>query len=186
MWDGATGDGEGRVTARSQRPLSPLGEGQSRDPRTAGGEVRIVHGARHVSPESLEAARRSRRSPTEAEALAWEILRARRCLGLKVRRQQVIGAFRADFYCPALALVIEIDGGVHDDPAEALRDAMRAQAFGAEGLHVVRVRNEAVSRATFERVLGARIRHGGDGPDGRAKQGDPDAGRGRGTLGEIG
>jgi very-short-patch-repair endonuclease len=161
------------VTGRSQRPLSPLGEGQSSDARAAGGEVsRIVHGARHVSPEALEAARRSRRSPTEAEALAWEILRARRCLGLKFRRQQVIGAFRVDFYCPALALVIEIDGGVHDDPAEAQRDEMRAQALAAEGLRVVRVRNEEVSRETFERVLGGLCRGGDDG-SGAGNGGDP-------------
>lgn len=150
------------MTGRSQRPLSPLGEGQSSDARAAAGEVhRVVNGARHVSPEALEAARRSRSAPTEAEALAWEILRARRCLGLKFRRQQVIGAFRVDFYCPALALVIEIDGCVHVDPAEAQRDAMRAQALASEGLRVVRVRNEEVSQESFERILGGLCR-GGD------------------------
>ncbi len=39
------------------------------------------------------------------EALLWTRLRGRRMGGWKFRRQQPIGEFFVDFYCPALRLV---------------------------------------------------------------------------------
>lgn len=40
-----------------------------------------------VSAEKLNFARQMRKLPTKVEAEAWELLRDRRCLGLKFRRQ---------------------------------------------------------------------------------------------------
>lgn len=59
-------------------------------------------------------AKKLRRDQTRAERLAWRILRNRGCLGLKFRRQKVIRGFVADFYCPQLNLVLEIDGSIHE------------------------------------------------------------------------
>ena len=50
---------------------------------------------------------------TPAEKILWEELRANK-LGVHFRRQQVISGFIVDFYCHKAALVLEVDGDVHD------------------------------------------------------------------------
>ncbi len=55
-------------------------------------------------------AKGNRHDPTAAEAAAWVLLRDRRCLGLKFRRQHVIRGFIVDFYCAELRLAVEVDG----------------------------------------------------------------------------
>ncbi len=73
--------------------------------------------------------------------------------GLKFRREQVIDGFLTDFYCPSLGLVVEIDGGVHEDPEQMVYDTIRSQCLTALGLQVIRVRNQDVSREHLERLL---------------------------------
>src|SRR5687767_11193777 len=46
-----------------------------------------------------DAVRDHRRRPTSAEGALWDILRGRRTLGLKFRRQHAIGSYIVDFYC---------------------------------------------------------------------------------------
>ena len=94
-----------------------------------------------------------RRQSTPSERAAWEILRDRRCLGLKFRRQHPIAGFVVDFYCPALDLVVEIDGTVHQSPGVAERDAERSTALARLGLEVVRVPNEKVSSDELLKLL---------------------------------
>ena len=78
---------------------------------------------------------------TPAECLLWELVRANR-LGYHIRRQQVIEGYIADFYCHAAALVIEVDGAIHDDHIEY--DARRTTAFAVHGIRVIRFRNDEV------------------------------------------
>lgn len=73
----------------------------------------------HLKQKMLEAARDFRKNPTSSEALLWEALRAKKPNGIKFRRQQPIGPFVVDFYAPALRLVVEVDGYVHDQQQEA-------------------------------------------------------------------
>ena len=70
-----------------------------------------------------------RRAQTEHERLLWFLLRARRFAGFKFRRQHRIGDFIVDFVCLEVRVVIELDGGQHnDDPsADRARDAALAQ-----------------------------------------------------------
>ncbi len=99
-------------------------------------------------------ARDMRHDPTAAEAAAWELLRNRRCLGLKFRRQHVIRGFIADFYCAELRLVVEIDGGIHDTTqTQADYDEARSRALKLTGIEVVRLRNEDVSDAVLVTLL---------------------------------
>jgi very-short-patch-repair endonuclease len=51
-----------------------------------------------IDARKLALARSFRRQPTPAEAAAWLLLRGRRILGLKFRRQQVVAGFIVDFY----------------------------------------------------------------------------------------
>ena len=91
------------------------------------------------------AARRSRREPTMAEAAMWKLLRDRRLADFKFRRQMPIGPYIADFCCPSLKLIIELDGGVHVLRADS--DARRDGWLTAKaGFTVLRFENEAVLR----------------------------------------
>lgn len=92
--------------------------------------------------EKLTLARQMRRLPTTAEAKLWYHLRAGRLNGLHFRRQQVIDGFIVDFYCHSVGLVIELDGGVHQDRADY--DAERDRIIGERGLRVLRLPNSAV------------------------------------------
>jgi len=87
-------------------------------------------------------ARRSRQDSTIAEAALWKLLRDRRLAGVKFRRQAPIGRYIADFCCPALRLIIELDGGVHVLRAES--DAERDAWLTAQGFTVLRFGNEVV------------------------------------------
>jgi very-short-patch-repair endonuclease len=61
---------------------------------------------------------------TDAEHALWRILRNRQFAGVKVRRQVSIGPYIADFVCYDAGLVIEADGGQHNESyADEVRDA---------------------------------------------------------------
>lgn len=94
-----------------------------------------------ASKPKVARARSLRRARTEAEELLWQMLR-RRSLGVRGRMQHVIRGWIVDFYIPAKGLVIEVDGDIHDLQCD--EDARRDEALRAEGLTVLRVRNEDV------------------------------------------
>ncbi len=96
-----------------------------------------------VTKEKLQRARELRRDMTPAEKILWQELRANK-LGIHFRRQQVIAGFIVDFYCHKAALVIEVDGDIHDLQQE--EDARREKVLGEMGLRIVRFRNEEVLR----------------------------------------
>lgn len=100
----------------------------------------IIPGQR-VTKEKLERARELRREMTPAEAILWQELRANK-LGVHFRRQQIIAGFIVDFYCHKAALVIEVDGDIHDLQQE--EDAKREKALGEMGLRIIRFRNNEV------------------------------------------
>ncbi len=78
---------------------------------------------------------------TRGERLLWQRLR-RRQLGVSFRRQVVIDRFIVDFFCWERALVVEVDGGVHDNQVD--RDAERDRLLRSKGARVLRVRDEDV------------------------------------------
>jgi len=62
----------------------------------------------------LKSLSRSLRSNmTDAERLLWSKIRRKQLKGLQFYRQKIIGNYIADFYCPELKLVIEVDSGQH-------------------------------------------------------------------------
>ena len=94
-----------------------------------------------------------RRKPTDAEARGWEILRDRRCLGLKFRRQHVIAGYILDFYCAELRVAVELDGPVHEKAPQKARDEERTWALGRAGIKVIRIRNDELSAGYLANVL---------------------------------
>ncbi len=97
-------------------------------------------------------ARELRNNMTESERRVWTAIRDGRCDGLRFRRQEVMGQYIADFYCPEEKFVLEIDGHSHDSPEQQDRDHWRDLALKERGLWVLRLRNQYVMRATAEQL----------------------------------
>lgn len=81
-----------------------------------------------------------RQRSTYTEQIAWNLLRDRRCFGLKFRRQYGISGFIIDFCCFEKRLAVEIDGGIHEQQREY--DAARQRILEGEGLRFVRITAE--------------------------------------------
>jgi len=145
---GGGAGGEGRDTvARASR------EG-------AGGEGKPAQ-ARPLPTELLAHARELRGQQTDAEQLLWNMLRAKRFLGHKFRRQHPIEPYILDFYCDELKLAIELDGGQHAEQQNY--DEHRTRALEACGIRVLRFWNndvlaqtEAVLEAIYQATLAAQ------------------------------
>ncbi len=72
-------------------------------------------------------------------------------LGLKFRRQQVVGRYVLDFYCAELRLGIEIDGAIHDGQIEY--DAVRDEIVSSYGIRILRIRNEDLTESSLVNSL---------------------------------
>jgi very-short-patch-repair endonuclease len=103
--------------------------------------VKNIIPGQKVTKEKLQRAKELRREMTPAEAVLWQELRANK-QGVHFRRQQVITGFIVDFYCHKAALVIEVDGDIHDLQKE--EDARREKALAELGLRVIRFRNDRI------------------------------------------
>lgn len=98
-----------------------------------------------VSSEmSFENAKRMRKEPTEAEGLLWSRLKGK-ATGYKFRRQHPIENSIADFVCLDTWLIIEIDGGYHDNPEQQKLDKERDAFLKEIGFTTVRFTNEQVT-----------------------------------------
>ncbi len=95
-------------------------------------------------PTQLGRARTLRKSQTGAEQKIWQRLRDRRFLGLKFRRQVMIGPYIVDFICLEMSIGIELDGGQHNESAVKQYDARRSVFLEAQGLKVLRYWNSDV------------------------------------------
>ena len=95
----------------------------------------------------LETARELRKKQTPAEAVMWELLRNKRFMNLKFRRQHQFGDYIVDFYCNEHKLVIELDGGIHSDEKQARKDKTRDAYMDSLGLTVLRFDNTEVLKS---------------------------------------
>ena len=87
-----------------------------------------------------------RANMTKAEKCLWVALRMKRLNGLRFRRQHGIGPFIADFYCPKLKLIIELDGGQHFEEDKIKYDLARTKYFKSLGMNVKRYTNLDVKK----------------------------------------
>jgi very-short-patch-repair endonuclease len=104
-------------------------------------------------PVQIEFARELRKNQTPQEKLMWANLRNRKLLGFKFLRQHPMLVHKelntnvfyiADFYCAEKKLVVEIDGGIHENQKEY--DEARDMAMKEYGLEVMRFTNEQVDK----------------------------------------
>ena len=85
-----------------------------------------------------------RREMTPAERRLWRALRDRQLGGYKFRRQHPVGTFVLDFSCPEAKLAVEVDGTVHNDRDQTLKDAARTEVLNNFGITVLRIPNTVV------------------------------------------
>jgi adenine-specific DNA-methyltransferase len=91
----------------------------------------------------VERAREFRKESTSSEAALWKVLRGGR-VGVRFRRQQPIGPFVVDFFCPSHRLIVEVDGPVHDEKPD--QDQERQSLLEACGYRVLRFASDEVER----------------------------------------
>ena len=152
--------GESRVLFGSRFPDSPLaaqlyhlhryGLPESTLRALCGGNLDRLLGSYPPSPGAVrkavkqtERARNLRREQTDAESALGQ-LRKKRLDGLKFRRQQPLGPFVVDFVSFELRLVVEVDGGHHDQSDIRARDDERTLWIERSGYLVLRFWNNEV------------------------------------------
>ncbi len=97
-------------------------------------------------------ARELRKNPTPEEAILWQLLKTRTLNGFKFRRQHPMGKYIADFCCPEVKLIIELDGRGHDAEDQKEYDRMRSEYLQARHYRILRIRNHEL-RADLEVIL---------------------------------
>jgi very-short-patch-repair endonuclease len=106
-------------------------------------------------PIRRAAAKKLRANTTPHERILWRALKELPADGTHFRRQAPIGRYVVDFFCPARRLIIELDGGHHNDDETARRDRERQLWLEQEGYRVVRFWNSEISadlNAVLERI----------------------------------
>ena len=88
-------------------------------------------------------ARKLRNNSTKGEIRLWcELLRARKLRGYQFSRQRPVFNFIADFMCPKLELIIEVDGIIHN--FQKKKDLNRDKFLSSLGYTVLRFSEEDV------------------------------------------
>ena len=88
-----------------------------------------------------ENAKANKKNPTEAESVMWDMLKGNN-LGYHFRRQHIILDYIVDFICLEKGLVIELDGGYHNDPVQMEYDERRTAHLQRLGYTELRFKNE--------------------------------------------
>ncbi len=100
------------------------------------------------APVQYELAKEMRKNHTEAEEKLWDVLRNDQ-LGVKFRRQHPIDAYIVDFICLQEKLIVEVDGGYHENEQQRLYDENRTKVLSEIGFEVLRFSNEEVLKNVF-------------------------------------
>jgi len=88
--------------------------------------------------------RKLRKTSTPWERKLWNILRSRQLKNYKFRRQFKIGEYVVDFYSPQARLIIELDGGQHNQKPHIKKDLLRQRKLEQSGNKVIRFWNNDI------------------------------------------
>jgi len=108
----------------------------------------------HVIHNFINLSKTLRKEQTSWEAKLWYFLRGNRMNGLKFKRQVPVGKFIVDFCCDEKKLVIELDGGQHNERNSSQADSVRSEFLQSEGYTVLRFWNNELE-SNIEGVLEA-------------------------------
>jgi very-short-patch-repair endonuclease len=79
-----------------------------------------------------------RQRQTDAEKVLWTRLRNKQLTGIKFRRQQLLGPYIVDFVSFDKSLIIEVDGGQHNQSPAIQGDVERTNWLQVNGYRVIR------------------------------------------------
>ncbi|MEO7306661.1 MAG: acetylglutamate kinase [Ferruginibacter sp.] len=96
-----------------------------------------------ASPKLFDLAEELRARMTPVEEILWNVIKINEW-HLKFRRQHPIANYIADFYCHHVKLVIELDGGYHENKEVKIYDEGRENDIKEFGITVLRFKNEEV------------------------------------------
>lgn len=85
------------------------------------------------------------------------MLRNRQIQGLKFFRQYGVGKYIVDFYCPNLRIVIEIDGGQHNEINHKMTDGKRVNYLKSRNIQILRFWNNEVltnKEGIYQNIIG--------------------------------
>ena len=90
-------------------------------------------------------AKANRRTMTKAEVCLWKyVLKARKMKGYLFRRQRPVLNYIADFMCPELMLIIEVDGITHHFDDVQINDRLKERELKKAGFSVLRFDDEDI------------------------------------------
>lgn len=99
---------------------------------------------KHSKKQKLSS-KNMRNNPTLHEAILWKYLKNSQFEGLKFCRQQPIGKYIVDFCCFYPKIIIELDGGQHNDRENIEYDKLRDEFLKNEGYQVIRIWNNDIT-----------------------------------------
>jgi very-short-patch-repair endonuclease len=101
--------------------------------------LKILH-----KSNKTQLAKQLRRNQSEAEEKLWLNLWKRNLNNVKFRRQQPIGSYIGDFVSFEKRVIIEIDGGQHNESPGKEKDLKRTIWLESKGYRVIRFWNNEV------------------------------------------
>ena len=93
---------------------------------------------------NVELARKLRKNLTPQERKLWNILRNHQFYGLEFKRQYPIGDYIVDFICREKKIIIEVDGGQHNETVNVINDDERTAYLNSKGYKVIRFWNNDI------------------------------------------
>ena len=97
-----------------------------------------------MNNKNISKARELRKNSTEQELKIWKLLRNRQLSNYKFRRQYPIGPYIVDFICREKRLIIELDGGQHNENRNIMYDTERTKYLELRGYKVIRFWNNDI------------------------------------------
>ena len=86
---------------------------------------------------------------TLQERKLWNVIKNRQFFGYRFRRQFPIGKYIVDFVCREKKIIIEIDGGHHNEKQNIKYDNKRTEYLISEGYQVIRFWNNEIDNNIY-------------------------------------
>ena len=97
-----------------------------------------------MNNEQKQRARNLRNNMTEQERKLWSVIRNRQFFGYRFLRQYCIGNYIVDFVCREKQIILEVDGGQHNQQYDIDYDNNRTAYLNLKGYSVIRFWNNEI------------------------------------------
>ena len=96
--------------------------------------------------KNLNIAKTLRKNMTSQERKLWSMLRNHKFYGYEIRRQYPIDDYVVDFICRDKKIIIEVDGGQHNEKTNIEADNVRTKHLENKGYKVIRFWNNDIDK----------------------------------------